>query len=178
MKTTNKTNLDELFQSKKLDVPSADFWDGFQDRVKERALSTVVQNGSHFPIFRFLLVAIPTSLACALAVFFFGLTPSAVPPEVRLTGDVGDAPDMHSVPHLEGIQSDESVEVIASVLNDLDTMGYLNSMDDGQELFELVPNQNLYVHQTLRWEGEVSSFEKHTIDVKESHQGDFAQFTF
>jgi len=49
MKTTNKPNLDELFQSKKLDVPSDEFWEGFQDKVKEKALSTVVQNGSHSP---------------------------------------------------------------------------------------------------------------------------------
>ena len=33
MKHNDKPSLDELFQSKKLDVPSDDFWDDFQDRV-------------------------------------------------------------------------------------------------------------------------------------------------
>ncbi len=178
MKTTNKPNLDELFQSKKLDVPADEFWDGFQDKVKERALSTVVQNGAHSPISRVFLVAIPTTLACALAVFFFWQPPSSVPPAVRLAVNVSDATEVHPTPHLQEIQVDESAEVIASVLSDLDTKGFLNAMDDGQELLELVPNQNLYVHQTLRWKDEDSSFEKHTIDEKESHQGDFAQFTF
>ena len=178
MKTTNKPNLDELFQSKKLDVPSDEFWDGFQDKVKERALSTVVQNGAYSRISRVYLVAIPTALACALAVFFFSGTPSSVPPAVHLAVNVGDATEVHPTPHLQEIQVDESVEIIAAALSDLDAKGYLNAMNDGQELLELVPDQNLYVHQILRWEDEDSSFEKYMIEEKESHQGDFAQFTF
>ena len=178
MKTTNKPNLDELFQSKKLDVPSDEFWDGFQDKVKERALSTVVQNGSYSPISKVFLVAIPTVLACALAAFLFWQTPSSAPPAVPLVANVGDAKEIQPAPHLKAVQVEENVEMIASVLSDLDTKGYLNVMDDGQELSELVPNQNLYVHQTLRWKDEDSSFEKHTIEEHESPQGDFAQFTF
>ena len=176
MKTTNKPNLDELFQSKKLDVPSDEFWDGFQDKVKERALLTVVQNGSYSPISKVFLVAIPTALACALAAFLFWQTPSSAPPAVPLVANVADAKEIQPAPHLKGVQ--ENVEMIASVLSDLDTKGYLNAMDGGQELPELVPNQNLYVHQTFRWKDEDSSFERHTIEEHESPQGDFAQFTF
>ena len=178
MKTTNKPNLDELFQSKKLDVPSEEFWDGFQDKVKERALLTVVQNGSYSPISKVFLVAIPTALACALAAFLFWQTPPTDPPAVPLVVNVGDAQEIQPAPHLKAVQVEESVEMIASVLSDLDTKGYTNAMDDGQELPELVTNQNLYVHQTFRWKDEDSSFEKYTIDEQESPQGDFAQFTF
>nr|ADI21889.1 hypothetical protein [uncultured verrucomicrobium HF0130_25O04] len=178
MKTTNKPNLDELFQSKKLDVPSDEFWDDFQDKVKERALSTVVQNGSFSPISKVFFLAIPTALACALAAFLFWQTSSTAPPAVPLVANVVDAKEIQPTPHLQEIQVGENVEMIASVLNDLDTKGYLNVMDDGQELHELVPNQNLYVHQTLRWKDEDSSFERHTIEEHESPQGDFAQFTF
>jgi hypothetical protein len=178
MKTTNKPNLDELFQSKKLDVPSDEFWDGFQDKVKERALSTVVRNGAYSRISRVYLLAIPTSLASALAVFFWLGLPSSVPPAVHLAVNVGDATEVHPTPLLQEIQVDESVEIIATALSDLDAKGYLNAMNDGQELLELVPDQNLYVHQTLRWEDEGSSFEKYMIEEKESHKGDLAQFTF
>ena len=178
MKTTNKPNLDELFQSKKLDVPSDEFWDGFQDKVKERALLTVVQNGSYSPISKVFLVAIPTALACALAAFLFWQTPSSAPPAVPLVANVGDAQEIQPAPHLKAVQVEENFEMIASVLSDLDTKGYINAMDDRQELPELVPNQNLYVHQTFRWKDEDSSFEKYTIEEQESPQGDFAQFTF
>ena len=178
MKTTNKPNLDELFQSKKLDVPSDEFWDGFQDKVKARALTTVVQNGAYSPMTKFFLLAIPSSVACAFAVFFFLQTSSSVPSAVRLTVNVGDVTEESSSPHPQKTQVDESFEIIASVLGDLDTKGYLTVMDDEQGLLDLVPDQNLYVHQTLRWAEEDSYFEKHTIEEKESYQGGFVQFTF
>ena len=37
----DKPTLDELFQSKKLDVPDEDFWNGFQDRVKGHAIASL-----------------------------------------------------------------------------------------------------------------------------------------
>ncbi len=37
----DKPSLDDLFQSKKLDLPSEDFWNGFQDRVKGRAIASL-----------------------------------------------------------------------------------------------------------------------------------------
>jgi hypothetical protein len=178
MKTTNKPSLDELFQSKKLDVPSTEFWDGFQDRVKARALTTVVQNGAYSPMTKFFLLAIPSAVACTFAVFFFLQTSSSAPSAVSLTVNVGDVTEGSSSPHPQKTQVDESFEIIASVLVDLDTKGYLTVMDDEQELLELVPDKNLYVHQTLRWAEEDSSFEKHTIEEKEPYQGDLVQFTF
>ena len=93
-----------------------------------------------------------------------------------MVANVADAKEIQPAPHLKDVQ--ENVEMIASVLSDLDTKGYLNAMDGGQELPELVPNQNLYVRQTFRWKDEDSSFEKYTIEEQESPQGDFAQFTF
>tara|TARA_B100001093_G_scaffold95213_1_gene87348 strand:+ start:1055 stop:1561 length:507 start_codon:yes stop_codon:yes gene_type:complete len=37
----DKPSLDHLFESKKFDLPSEDFWDGFQNQVKERVLSSI-----------------------------------------------------------------------------------------------------------------------------------------
>jgi hypothetical protein len=39
----NKPTLDDLFQSKKLDLPNEDFWNGFQDRVKGRTMAALSQ---------------------------------------------------------------------------------------------------------------------------------------
>jgi hypothetical protein len=37
----DKPTLDELFQSKKLDLPDDDFWNDFHDRVKGRAIASL-----------------------------------------------------------------------------------------------------------------------------------------
>ena len=37
----DKPTLDDLFMSKKLDQPDEEFWNGFQDRVKGRAIASL-----------------------------------------------------------------------------------------------------------------------------------------
>ncbi len=178
MKTTNKPNLDELFQSKKLDVPSEEFWDGFQDKVKEKALSTVVQNGSHSPTSKFLFAGIPSIVACVLAYFFIFPTSSPMSDPVLLPAGSADASVESLVSVPSEIQVVENLELVSSVLNDLDNKVFLNAVEEGQESLQLVPDHDLYVHQALKWADEDSSFEKHTIEEDETPQGDFAQFTF
>ena len=39
----DKPTLDELFESKKLDLPDVDFWNGFQNRVKGQAIAALSQ---------------------------------------------------------------------------------------------------------------------------------------
>ena len=39
----NKPTLDDLFHSKKLDLPDEDFWNGFQDRVKGKTMAALSQ---------------------------------------------------------------------------------------------------------------------------------------
>ena len=178
MKTTNKPNLDELFQSKKLDVPSDEFWDGFQDKVKEKALSTVVQNGVHSPASKCLFAGIPSIAVCVLAYFFIFHTPSPMSDPVLLPASSADASVEYLVSVPSEIQVVEDLELVSSVLNDLDNKGFLNATDEGQESLQLVPDHDLYVHQALKWADEDSSFEKHTIEEDETPLGDFAQFTF
>ena len=178
MKTTNKPNLDELFQSKKLDVPSDEFWEGFQDKVKEKALSTVVQNGSHSPASRFLFAGIPSLAACVLAYFFIFQTTSPMSDPVLLQAGSSDASVESFVSVPPEIQVVEDLEIVSSVLSDLDDKGFLNTTVEGQESLQLVSDHDLYVHQALKWADEDSSFEKHTIEEDETPLGDFAQFTF
>jgi len=76
------------------------------------------------------------------------------------------------------IQVVEDLEIVSSVLSDLDDKGFLNTTVEGQESLQLVSDHDLYVHQALKWADEDSSFEKHTIEEDETPLGDFAQFTF
>ena len=39
----DKPTLDELFHSKKLDLPDDDFWNGFQDQVKGKTMAALSQ---------------------------------------------------------------------------------------------------------------------------------------
>ena len=39
----DKPTLEDLFNSKKLDLPDEDFWNGFQDRVKGQAIASLSQ---------------------------------------------------------------------------------------------------------------------------------------
>ena len=39
----DKPSLEDLFQSKKLDLPKEEFWDGFQDRVKGQTMAALSQ---------------------------------------------------------------------------------------------------------------------------------------
>ena len=178
MKTTNKPNLDELFQSKKLDMPSDEFWEGFQDKVKEKALSTVVQNGPHSPASKFLFAGIPSLAACVLAYFFIFQTTSTISDPVLLPAGSADASVESLVSVPPDIQVVEGIGIVSSVLSDLDEKGFLNTTVEGKELLPLVSDHDLYVHQALKWADEDSSFEKHTIEEDETPLGDFAQFTF
>lgn len=178
MKTRNKPNLDELFQSKKLDVPSDEFWEGFQDKVKEKALSTVVQNGSHSSASKFLFAGIPSLAAFVLAYFFMFQTTSPISDPVLLPAGSADASVESLVSVPPEVQVVEDLESVSSVLSDLDNKGFLNTTVEGQESLPLVSDHDLYVHQALKWADEDSSFEKHTIEEDETPLRDFAQFTF
>jgi hypothetical protein len=162
MKSKEKPSLDELFQSKRLDVPSDDFWDGFQDRVRDRALTSVVQRTKLSLTAKTIILSVSASLACLLAVFFYLQSPSSpvLSPEFVVQSDEisGSPPDAVLFDDLAG----QDVEVVSSYVVD-----------------SKLSDQNLYVHHTLEWSDEDSSFEEHTIKEKEFQQPDlFAQFTF
>ena len=40
-----KPSLNDLFVSKKLDIPDQEFWDDFQDQVRTKTLSSIVEDG-------------------------------------------------------------------------------------------------------------------------------------
>ena len=40
-----KPSLNDLFVSKKLDIPDQEFWDDFQNQVRTKTLSSIVEDG-------------------------------------------------------------------------------------------------------------------------------------
>lgn len=161
MKHNDKPSLDELFQSKKLDVPSDDFWDDFQDRVRDRALTSVVQRSKFTITPKTIIFSLSASVACLLAIFFY-LQPSSSTVEIsefvqesKVTAKTSDAVLLDDLVGQE-------VEVVSSYVVD-----------------SKLSDQSLYVHHELEWADEESSFEEHMIKEKEFQQPDlFAQFTF
>jgi hypothetical protein len=162
MKSKEKPSLDELFQSKKLDVPSDDFWDGFQDRVRDRTLTSVVQRSRFLITSKTIIFSVPASIACLLAVLFYLQSPSS---PVQLSESVevsGDIPESSSDAVFLDDLPGQDMEVVSSYVVD-----------------SKLSDQSLYVHHSLEWADEESSFEEHTIKEKEFQQPDlFAQFTF
>ncbi len=159
MKTTDKPTLSDLFESKKLDVPSDQFWDDFQEQVKVRALTTVVQRRSPSPFAKLLFFSVPSFCACALVVFLlFRGAPSPAPSSVPVVNALTEATDSDFLEEF----SDQEVVLASPDLADSE-----------------LPDQNLYVHQTLSWTEEDSSFEEHTLKESEiSRESLSAQFTF
>jgi hypothetical protein len=159
MKSNDKPSLDDLFKSKKFDVPSDEFWDGFQDSVHDRALSSVIRPKTFTLNLKSVLI-IPSSLALLLAIAFV-LRPaqitSSTHPSVALS-EVEVEID-HALPV-------SSSEIYSEVLSK-------ESIDPS------FADQSFYVYNSLEWVDEDSSFENHTIEEKEIQQLNlFAQFTF
>lgn len=67
----NKPSLEDLFVSKKLDQPSDEFWDSFQDQVRSKTLSSLVQEGNHRSSTKIILSASAFLLVLGLSLFGF-----------------------------------------------------------------------------------------------------------
>ena len=162
MKPKEKPSLDELFNSKKLDVPSDEFWDSFQDRVHERTLTTLVQSTPFSFASKRLIWSLPLSLVCFVAVFLYVTSPFSS----SNTSEIVNNKEYTQTAPVEVLiakdSSTEDFEVVSPFVVD-----------------PKLSDQSLYVHNSLEWIDEESSFEEPTINEQELQQPDlFAQFTF
>ena len=162
MKPKEKPSLDELFNSKKLDVPPDEFWDSFQDRVHERALTSVVQSTPFSFASKRVIWSLPLSLVCLAAVLLYVTYPfssSSTSELANNTSEIQITP-VEVLPAKD--PSTEDFEVVSPFVVD-----------------PKLSDQSLYVHNSLEWIDEESSFEEPTINEQELQQLDlFAQFTF
>ena len=157
-----KPSLDELFISKKLDVPSDEFWDSFQDRVHERTLTSVVQSTPFLFASKRAIWSLPLSLVCFVAVFLYLTYPFS---SSDISEFANNREDIQTAPVEVLLAEDPStkdLEVVSPFVVD-----------------PKLSDQSLYVHNSLEWIDEESSFEEPTINEQELQQPDlFAQFTF
>jgi hypothetical protein len=152
MKTSDKPTLQDLFESKKLDVPSDEFWDGFQEKVREKTLSTVLQRSMFSANSKTLIFSIPTSFVCLLAIFFYS----------------------QPFPFFESFETPPYSIDVDSLVNPPSSHTNIDSYVVDSKLSD----HRLYVHNSLEW-SESGSFEEPTIQAKELNQLDiFAQYTF
>jgi len=154
MKTSDKPTLQDLFESKKLDVPSDEFWDGFQEKVREKALSTVLQRNIFSTTSKMIVFSVPASFACLLALFFYFQSPS---PSIE---------SLETLPYSIGVVSVDN--------SSLPTTKHVDSYVVDSKLSD----HSLYVHNSLQWSESVS-FEEPIVQANELNQPDFlAQYTF
>jgi hypothetical protein len=154
MKTSDKPTLQDLFESKKLDVPSDEFWDDFQEKVREKALSTVLQRSMFSTTSKMIGFSVPASFVCILALFFYFQSPA---PSIE---------PLETLPHSIGVVSVDNPS--------LPTTKHVDSYVVDSKLSD----HNLYVHNSLQWSESVS-FEEPIVQAKELNQPGFlAQYTF
>lgn len=95
----NKPSLSDLFDSKKLDVPQDDFWDGFQDQVRSKTLSSLVKGESKTRIYKYLVISTPLIL-----IFCFSLWILTFPDELN-NGTASNTINISSTP-VTGMSAD------------------------------------------------------------------------
>ena len=82
-----KPSLSDLFISKKLDVPSEEFWDCFQDQVRCKTLSSVVTDNNQSRVFKY--VSYTTAMFVFTLFSYWALFP-AKSTSVTLAGNSDD----------------------------------------------------------------------------------------
>ena len=168
MKTSrDKPTLDNLFESKKFDLPEECFWDDFQDKVKNRALSSITR-----PSFSQMLVKKTVILVPIILLSLYLVTPF-----FHNEKEVQSA-----VPMLDDLPNQVSATEFATkhieVLQNLENTNYEVVMIDRgiDKPYHFEPSS--FVEETLRL-GDKDSYEIQYLSNAELNQDDaFARFTF
>lgn len=88
----NKPSLSDLFDSKKLDIPQDDFWDGFQDQVRSKTLSSVVKDECKSRIYKHLVISAPLILIFCFSLWFLAFPDELTNTTVSNTIDTTPSP--------------------------------------------------------------------------------------
>jgi hypothetical protein len=157
----DKPTLDDLFESKKLDLPDEEFWNGFQDRVKGRAIASLGERSKSARLRKVGLYA--TLPALVLTFVGLGLIESDSTRSSELSG-VSPVPSV--------TEADTSFSQLASLLEGEGTydresvvqLASLNSFDS-------------FANSSVQLAGGDSSFNHHSLSLSRNpiHS---AQYTF
>jgi len=156
----NKTTLDDLFESKKLDLPDDDFWNEFQDRVKGRAIAAL---GERSKTARLRKLSIYGSLP-ALILSFLGWNM------------LGDSIISSNDPKLSAVRQSKTENQVTTQLSLLIEEDFVYEREGAVQLAKL-DSFDSFTNAQIRLSGLNSSFTQHSFPYR-SNSGTSSRFTF
>ena len=156
-----KPTLEDLFNSKKLDLPDEDFWNGFQDRVKGQAIASLSQRNRTARIrkvgaYGLLPVLVLSLIGWNLLSF-----------EVSISSDQTVA-----VSNVESVVSSESLTQLESLMLQADSLNR-----EGAVQLASLDSFDSFTNVQVRLSGGASSFNHHSLSLSQG-SGVSAQYTF
>ena len=108
----DKPSLDHLFESKKFDLPSEDFWDGFQNQVKDRVLSSISRSSHSHRILKASFCAAPLLSVILYLSFTFNILEKE---KSSVVNSFAESPSqftnlLQTTKHIEVLESLENTE--------------------------------------------------------------------
>ena len=162
----NKPSLNNLFESKKLDLPNDDFWEKLQNDVKGEVFASASRSSISHRTLKFTLFSLPIFL---LALFVFQRN--------HLGFDSILLSDSDKIPTKTSLSSKDSTKQNLSILQKLEESEY-DLLVTSIDLAEINLESSSFVEKTLKME-QPDSFETQFLNNDEYRQNDlFARFTF
>ena len=155
----DKPTLDELFQSKKLDLPNEDFWQGFQDRVKGQAIASLSRRSESAKIRKTAIYSIAPVLI--LSLIGLNLFNSEIPPMGASSSAIVDSASQTS-----------SLSELVSIMDDNTDVEFFGAV----QLASLQTSDS-FTNARIKLAGNGSSFTHRSLQIPPSSQP-VSQFTF
>ena len=154
----SKPSLEALLQSKKYDLPSDDFWNVLQDRVKGKALASLSEPSFPQRFIKPSFVFLPVlALALFYSLSFYSDTPSLSSPTISIADtsitanlqEKGSSQDFQIIQDLESLDHDytNTTSVVFLSLNDKSSYAETNLELSHENSFEIQYLSNFDHHQ-------------------------------
>ncbi len=161
-----KPTLENLFQSKRYDVPSEEFWDDLQDQVKGRALASLARPSSFSKCVKSSIFILPVILAFA----FFSKIVSSDNSEVVNSSEIKSTTE----DHIDFSFEKESLAIIQN----LEESEFDLEIPNNSLVISSVVDKDSFVEHSLQLDIE-SAFEvEYLSNIKYDQDDLFARYTF
>tara|TARA_B100000941_G_C28464024_1_gene532424 strand:+ start:180 stop:683 length:504 start_codon:yes stop_codon:yes gene_type:complete len=161
-----KPTLENLFQSKRYDVPSEEFWDDLQDQVKGRALASLARPSFFSKFVKSSIFILPVILAFA----FFSKIVSSDNSEVVNSSEIESTTE----DHIDFSFEKESLAIIQN----LEESEFDLEIPNNSLVISSVVDKDSFVEHSLQLDIE-SAFEvEYLSNIKYDQDDLFARYTF
>ena len=161
-----KPTLENLFQSKRYDVPSEEFWDDLQDQVKGRALASLARPSFFSKFVKSSIFILPVILAFA----FFSKIVSSDNSEVVNSSEIESTTE----DHIDFSFEKESLAIIQN----LEESEFDLEIPNNSLVISSVVDKDSFVEHSLQLDTE-SAFEvEYLSNIKYDQDDLFARYTF